>query len=266
MISHQPIGIFDSGVGGLSVWREIRTLLPQESTIYLADSANCPYGSRSHEEVIRLSEAATQFLLDQGAKMIVVACNTATAAAIKHLRSQFPVRFVGMEPALKPAANATQSGHIAVLATEGTLKGNHFNNTMKRYAAGLDVMLQIGHGLVELVEEDQLETVEAELLMQQYLNPMLHRQVDQIVLGCSHYPFLRPLIERLVPENVSVVDPAPAVALRVKSVLKEEKGQQPSADAPQHHFFSSGNGKVLKSLVHRITGEAPEVTCLNLFS
>lgn len=195
-----------------------------------------------------------------------MACNTATAAAIKHLRATFPVRFVGMEPAVKPAAQGTKSGHIAVLATEGTLKGNHLQTTMKHYAAGLDIMLQIGHGLVELVEEDLLDTQEAETLMRQYLHPMLKREVDQIVLGCSHYPFLRPLIERLVPSHVSVVDPAPAVARRVRSVLREEKLNQPQIAPPSHRFFSTADGSVLKRMVGRITGEIPEVTSLSSLS
>ncbi|MGD1847652.1 MAG: glutamate racemase [Salibacteraceae bacterium] len=258
----QPIGIFDSGVGGISVWREVRQLLPYENFLYFADSANCPYGNRSHEEVLKLSEAATRFLLHHGAKTIVVACNTATAAAVKHLRSQFSIRFIGMEPAVKIAAKNTQSRHIAVLATEGTLKGNHFQNTMKRYASDLDIMLQIGHGLVELVEEDRIETPEAKQLLRQYLDPMMHRKVDQIVLGCSHYPFLKPLIETLIPPHVSVIDPAPAVARRLRAVLKEEQLLNRQGDG-KTHYFSSGTGKVLQRMVAHITNTTPEVTLLD---
>ncbi len=235
-----PIGIFDSGLGGLSVWKEVAKQLPHESLLYYADSAHCPYGPRSADEIIELTSRITAYLLEQECKLIVVACNTATAAAIQHLRRQYPVPFVGMEPAVKPAALHTQSGHIGVLATAGTFKGRLYRETTQRYADGVTVHIQVGKGLVELVEQGKLYSDETRQLLHTYLDPMLEVGIDQLVLGCTHYPFLRPLIEEIVGVGVAVIDPAPAVAKQVQHILMESDMQADSTAVPRYRFATNG--------------------------
>jgi len=231
------IGVFDSGVGGLSVWLEIVRQLPGENTLYLADQAHVPYGSRSLTEVREFSEAITRFLLDQGARVIVVACNTASAAALHYLRRAFPrVPFVGMEPAVKPAVERTHSGVVAVLATEATFQGELFASLLDRYAGDTEVLTQVCPGLVDVVESGALETSEAEALLRTYLSPLIEARVDQVVLGCTHYPFLRPIIERIVGESVSVIDPAPAVARQTGRVLAG-KGDSACDRCQGRHLF-----------------------------
>lgn len=235
-----PIGIFDSGLGGLSVWKEVAKRLPQESLLYYADSAHCPYGPRSADEIIELTSRITEYLLEHECKLIVVACNTATAAAIQHLRTRYAVPFVGMEPAVKPAALQTQSGHIGVLATAGTFKGKLYLETTQRYADGVEVHIQIGKGLVELVEQGQLYSKETRQLLHTYLDPMLDAGIDQLVLGCTHYPFLRPLIEEIAGPGVQVIDPAPAVAKQVQRILMESDLQVETTVVPRYRFATNG--------------------------
>lgn len=252
-MSNRAIGIFDSGVGGLSVWKEIRKLLPNENLMYLADSKNCPYGSKPPHEIIELSVANTQFLIEKGCKMVVVACNTATASAIDYLRAHFEIPFVGMEPAIKPAALNTATGKIGVLATKGTFEGRLFKETSKKYTSGLDTFVQVGEGLVELVEENKIQTEEALQLVSEYVKPMIEANVDQIVLGCTHYPFLMPLLEKVVPPEVKIIDPAPAVAQRVKTILYEKNlNSEPKTGTSD--FFTSGNDSTLKTLLFQLTG------------
>lgn len=236
-----PIGIFDSGLGGLSVWKEVKKACPSESLVYYADSGNCPYGSRPPEEIIGLSAEITRFLLTQNCKLIVVACNTATAAAIGYLRANFEVPFVGIEPALKPAALLTKTGHIGVLATRGTFAGAHYQRTKEKFASGVGVHIQIGEGLVELVENNQTDTPEAEALVRKYLEPMLEAGVDQIVLGCTHYPFLLPVMEKVAGDRAHIINPAPAVARQVKKQLEQFGLAAPPDNHPQYSFFSSGD-------------------------
>ncbi len=243
-----PIGLFDSGVGGLSVWREVVRQLPYESTIYFADRANCPYGPRPAEEVKDLSATIVRFLLAKHCKLIVVACNTASAAALEWLRTEFAVPIVGIEPALKPAVEATRTGHVGVLATAGTIEGKPFNNTRHRYANGVQVHVQVGEGLVELVESGQLDTPETAALLRQYLAPMLTAQVDQIALGCTHYPFLRPLIDQIVGHQAVIIDPAPAVAHQVKRVLLAHGLAVNETNVPYHQFYTSGQPEQLQKL------------------
>jgi glutamate racemase len=216
------IGIFDSGVGGLSVWLELVHQLPHERTIYLADQAHVPYGSRSLSEVRAYSEAITRFLLAEGAKVIVIACNTASAAALHHLRRVFPaIPFVGMEPAVKPAAECTRTGVVGVMATSATFRGELFSSLLERYAGGVKVVTQICPGLVEAVERGALDSPETDYLLQQCLSPLLAAGIDQLVLGCTHYPFLRAAIQRIVGASVTVIDPAPAVARQTGRVLRD---------------------------------------------
>ncbi|MFQ5578838.1 MAG: glutamate racemase [Anaerolineae bacterium] len=249
MADNRPIGVFDSGVGGVTVWAQIAARLPAEATVYLADGAHCPYGPRPPAEVIALSTGITRFLLAQNCKMVVVACNTASAAALLSLRSRFAVPVVGMEPAVKPAALATQSGHIGILATHGTLNGSLFNNTSRAYAANVTIHAQTAHGLVELVESGKASGARAETLLRQYLEPMLAAGVDQLVLGCTHYPFLIPVIQTIVNGRAAIHNPAEAVARQVSRLLaRHALAAAPEAGA-EHHFFSTGNPRRLKRLL-----------------
>jgi glutamate racemase len=262
MSNPRPIGFFDSGLGGLSVWRAVVDRLPNEATVYFADSANCPYGSRPAEEVKTLSANIVRFLLQHHCKLIVVACNTASAAALEWLRAEFDVPLVGMEPAVKPAAERTQTGHVGVLATAGTLQGDLYQNTARHYANGVEVYVQIGEGLVELVEAGQFDTPATEALLRQYLEPMLATQVDQIALGCTHYPLLMPLIERIVNGRANVIDPAQAVARQVERVLNRHNlvtstGQ--SDEQVEHKFYTAGQVEPLQSLTAALSGQEVEV-------
>lgn len=215
--------MYDSGLGGLSVWRELHDKLPNESLTYLADGANCPYGGRPKEEIRRFADEAVGKLIADGAKMVVVACNTATAAAIDFLREKYSnTPIVGMEPAVKPAAMATRTGVVGVLATAGSLGGDLFHKTSARYADRARFIAAVGEGFVELVEESQEQTPEAEEAVRRVIEPLLAEGADQLVLGCTHYPFLREVIERVIGEReVAIIDPAPAVARRVGQLLDQ---------------------------------------------
>ncbi len=253
-----PIGIFDSGLGGLSVWREVTGLLPHESTIYFADSANCPYGGKTPEEITRLSARITGYLLSQGCKLIVVACNTATAAAIDYLRAHYDLPFVGMEPAVKPAALDTRSGHIGVLATAGTFRGSLYRETSRRYASEVKLHFRTGDGLVELVEAGELDSPHARALLHRYLDPMREAGIDQLVLGCTHYPFLRPLIEEIVGPGVRVIDPAPAVARQVQRRLEAGGLLAPAGAVSQYRFLSGGDIQLMQKMVQNLRGATGE--------
>ena len=214
------IGIFDSGSGGLSVYRELVKLLPQERFVYYSDNAHCPYGEKTALYIRRRARFITEFLLDKGADIIVVACNTATAAAIATLRAAYPdVPFVGMEPAVKPAALGTKTGVIGVLATAGTLKGSKYLNTRGLYEGDVRVVEHVGQGFVELVEKGILDGPQAEATVRASLQPLLDQGADIIVLGCTHYPFLLPVIQRIAGPGIQVIDPAPAVARQTLRLL-----------------------------------------------
>lgn len=236
LTSSKPIGLFDSGLGGLSIWKDIVTLLPGESTIYLADSQNAPYGERSPAEIVRLSVKNTELLLSLGAKIIVVACNTATTNAIAHLRKQYKVPFIGIEPATKPAAIATNTKKIGILATKGTLASELFLNTSATFRGDVEIIETIGTGLVQLIEGGNLE--DARPLLQKYLSPMLEKGVDNIVLGCTHYPFLTEIIREIVPTHVAIIDSGAAVARQTKNVL-EQHHLLGATEIPQHHFYTN---------------------------
>ncbi len=222
------IGIFDSGVGGLSVLKEIRKVLPEEKYIYFSDSVYCPYGEKTKDQIIDRAREITRFLLDAGADIITVACNTATAAAISVLREEFQVSFIGMEPAVKPAAMSTRTGVVGVLATAGTLKADKYINTRGRFSEGVKIVEHVGQGFVETVEKGITTGPEAEDIVRTSLKPLLDEGADRIVLGCTHYPFLMETIKKvsdeLYPErDVEIIDPAPAVARHLLEVM-EEKG------------------------------------------
>ncbi|MBO6632179.1 MAG: glutamate racemase, partial [Psychroserpens sp.] len=211
-MSTQPIGIFDSGIGGTSIFQEIHRLLPYENTLYLADSKNAPYGNKPKDAILQLSIKNTELLLEKGCKLIVVACNTATTNAIKYLRSHYDVPFIGIEPAIKPAALNTKTKVIGILATKGTLSSELFHNTSDLYANGIKVIEQIGEGIVPLVESGQVDSDEMKALLERYMQPMIEENIDYLVLGCTHYPYLIPSLTKILPKHVKIIDSGQAVA------------------------------------------------------
>lgn len=233
------IGVYDSGQGGKSVLKELVALMPQEDYIYYADTAHCPYGPRSPQYIIDRACAITDFLMDKGCEMIVVACNTATAAAISYLREHYPIPFIGMEPALKPAALSSKTGVVGVLATSGTFKGRLYLNTLARFSEEVKVIQRVGEGLVETVEAGILDGEQVEKLIHDCIDPMLAEGADHIVLGCTHYPFLQPVIERIAGPSVTVINPAPAVARQAKRVLEGIKKMEPSTRKGSIEYFNS---------------------------
>lgn len=251
MDNNSAIGIFDSGLGGLSVWREIRVLLPNENLVYLADSANCPYGPKTEAEIKERAFACADFLLAKGCKIIVVACNTATAAAIDGLRQKFNVPFVGMEPAVKPAALNSKTGHVGILATQGTFNGRLFKETSQKFASNVELHVQVGHGLVELVERGETNSEKATSLLQEYLVPMLEKNIDYLVLGCTHYPFLRETIEKITCGSVHLIDPAPAVARRLKEVFNQNSIGFSMDLNPELQFYTNGDKNLMYRFLHR---------------
>ena len=230
-------GVYDSGVGGLSVWRELVKLMPDEDYVYYSDAAHCPYGPKDPSYVIERACAVTDFLIEKGCSLVVVACNTATAAAISYLRSHYDIPFVGMEPAIKPAILRSRSGVVGVLATAGTFKGKLYLSTLARFSGEVKVIERVGEGLVETVEKGILDGPEVEALVHRCIDPMLEAGADHIVLGCTHYPFLQPVIERIAGEAVIVVNPAPAVARQAQRLLG--KKAEPSQRKGSTTFCSS---------------------------
>ncbi|MBT3873165.1 MAG: glutamate racemase [Flavobacteriaceae bacterium] len=218
-MNNNPIGLFDSGVGGTSIWKEIHHLLPNESTIYLADSINAPYGYKTVDEIISLSIKNTELLLKMGSKLIVVACNTATTNAIEILREKFNVPFIGIEPAIKPAALKSASKSIGILATKGTLNSILFSESLDEYKEHIKVTEIIGEGLVSLIEMGKIDDSEINILLNKYLQPMLKKDIDYLVLGCSHYPYLIPQLKKILPKQVKIIDSGIAVAKQTKNVL-----------------------------------------------
>lgn len=244
-----PIGIFDSGIGGLSVWREINALLPSESSIYLADSLNAPYGEKPKARIIDFSVKNTELLLDQGCKLIVVACNTATTNAISLLRECYTVPFIGIEPATKPAALSTKTKKIGILATKGTLASELFLQTSSRYRGEVDIFQTIGTGLVPIIESGDLEA--ALPLLESYLLPMVDAGVDNIVLGCTHYPFLTPIIRTIIPDTIAIVDSGEPVARQTQNVLTKN-GLLSQGKQPEHRFYTNADVRILRTFTERV--------------
>ncbi|WP_100610895.1 glutamate racemase [Confluentibacter lentus] len=248
-MSTQPIGIFDSGVGGTSIWKEIHRLLPNENTIYLADSANAPYGLKGKETIINLSIKNTEYLIDKGCKIIVVACNTATTNAIHVLRETYDISFIGIEPAIKPAALNTQTKAIGILATKGTLTSDLFHKTTNLFASNIKVIERIGEGIVELIESGQLDSEDMKVLLKIYLKPMIAANIDYLVLGCTHYPYLIPILVDLLPKHVKIIDSGEAVARQTKAILEKNNLLDIQTTHPINQFFTNGNPKVMQSLL-----------------
>lgn len=241
-MNNSPIGVFDSGLGGLTVWSELYRKLPRESLIYYGDGKHCPYGNKTQEEIIGYVDFAIVRLLEKGAKMIVVACNAATAMAIDHLRESYTVPFIGLEPAVKPAAMASNTRVIGILATAATLKGRQYRETANKYLPMVDIIAKVGQGLVELVEENREDTPEALELVASYVRPMIDNGADQIVLGCTHYPFLTGAIRKVIGEKrVALLNPAEAIERRVASLLKEHGLAAYPANIPQYEFCTSAD-------------------------
>lgn len=271
--SLQPIGIFDSGIGGLTVLRAIHQLMPDEPLLYVADQAHVPYGPRPLQEVRHFSEEITRYLLDQGSRLIVVACNTASAAALKYLRQVFPeTPFVGMEPAVKPAAEHTRSGVVGVLATPATFQGELYASVVERFGQGVKLLQHTCPGLVSQIENGALDSEETYRILEGALLPMLEQGIDTVVLGCTHYPFVIPFIQRIAGPGVRVIDPAPAVARQVQRLLVASSLLD--FEAPQGkdglkkplyllHFLTTGDPSRLERMLPSLLGASYPVEGLN---
>lgn len=256
MVKKKPIGVFDSGVGGISVAREIRRLLPAEDMLYFADSAYCPYGTKTPVQILTRSVSICRFLLQKGAKILVVACNTASIAGLDQLRQYFEVPIVGMEPAVKPATEATKNGIVGVLATGVTLTGDRFSSLLERFGNGAHVITQPCPGLVELVEEGKLEGPELDRLLDKYLTPLLQKGADTVVLGCTHYPFLRKAVQEKAGPGVRIIDTGEAVARQVQRVLSSSGLLNEACHRGEEAFFTSGNTKAVKEVISRLWNKA----------
>ena len=244
-----PIGIFDSGVGGTSIWKEVNALLPLENTIYLSDSKNAPYGDKNKQAIIDLSIKNTELLLSKNCKLIIVACNTATTNSIKILREKYNVPFIGIEPAIKPAAIQTKTNTIGVLATKGTLNSELFEKTSNTINQKIVRKEIIGKGLVELIESGKLHSKEMTELLSSYIIPLLKENVDCLVLGCTHYPYLIPQIKEIAGNKIKIIDSGEAVAKQTKAVLEKLKLIKTSTKNSSHHFYINKDKKVLEILI-----------------
>jgi len=254
-----PIGVFDSGVGGLSILRPLRAQLPAEPIVFFADQAHVPYGPRPLDEVRRFSVGITRFLIDQGAKLIVVACNTASAAALQHLRGVFlGMPFVGMEPAVKPAAEQTRTRRVGVLATPATFQGALFASVVERFAHGVRVIPQTLPGLVERIEAGDLDGPETRRIIETAVRPLVAQGVDTLVLACTHYPFVIPLIAAAAGPGVQVIDPSPAIARQAARLLADGGKLAPAGESGMTTLVTSGNPARLAAMALRLIGESGE--------
>ncbi len=251
-----PIGLFDSGVGGLSVLSAVREVLPKENLIYYADQRNCPYGPRPADEIRALSQRVVEFLLGQNAKAIVVACNTASAAALEYLRETYPdVPFIGMEPAVKPAALESRTGKIGVLATRGPFQGELFQRTRETYANGIEVLTVYPPDWVDRVERGDIDSTETEASVRQVLEPLLAAGVDELALGCTHYPFLMPAMRRIASDRVRLIDPSEAVARQTARVLQEQDLPNPQTGMAWNEFYTSGDARAFEVVLAKLLGD-----------
>jgi len=252
-MKNKPIGIFDSGIGGTSIWKEVIKLLPNENTIYLADSINAPYGEKSSEEIILLSIKNTEFLISKGCKLIIVACNTATTNAIDYLRKTYTIPFIGIEPAIKPAALLSKTGAIGILATKGTLTSKLFEKTAAEYSKNITTIEQDGEGLVPLIEAGKLNSIELNKLLSNYIKPMLNFNIDHLVLGCTHYPYLIPQIKEILGSTIHIIDSGEAVARQTKAILEKLNLISIATIQANHQLFTNNNKEVLEQLIKEVT-------------
>lgn len=258
-MKNNPIGVFDSGVGGTSIWKEIILRLPNEDTIYLADSKNAPYGNKPKQEIIDICIKNTEILISKGAKIIVVACNTATTNAIDILRNKFNLPFIGIEPAIKPAALASLTKAVGILATKGTLSSQLFHKTSKAFAKDIIIVEQEGTGLVPLIENNQIDSEEMNILLKKYLSPMIHKNIDYLVLGCSHYPYLIPKIKGIIGNNITIIDSGFAVAKQTEKILSEQNLLNNQQKLGTHYLMSNSNPQTLSNLVLEIKNKKIEL-------
>ena len=249
MIQNNAIGLFDSGIGGTSIWKEVHSLLPNENTIYLADSINAPYGLKTKEEIIALSCKNTELLLELNCKIIIVACNTATTNAIQELRAKYKVPFIGIEPAIKPAALQSKTQTIGILATKGTLNSELFHKSVANHP-DVKIIEQIGHGLVQLIENGDINSPEMEELLKSYLTPMIEKNIDFLVLGCSHYPYLIPQIKKIIPEHVQIIDSGEAVAKQTLNILRQNNLLNNANEKSSQIFYTNSEPEVLESILN----------------
>ena len=257
-MSELPIGIFDSGVGGLTVWKAIRELLPKENLIYLADQKNCPYGIKPESEILFHTENAVKYLVDQSCKLIVIACNTATAVAIDFLRDNYNCIFVGLEPAVKPAALSTKTGAIGVLATANTLKGNHYLRTVYKYGKDITVNAVAGNGLVELIESGQFDSTEMKELLMRYLEVLDFNKIDRLVLGCTHYPFIKNNLQELCGDKIEILESSDAVAKQCENLLAKKNLLKIDSSKASNYFYST-------SVIDKLGEFIPKVTFIEDF-
>ncbi len=249
-MNNSPIGIFDSGIGGLSILKEINRVLPNENTIYLADNKNCPYGNKNISEIIKLSLKNASVLIEMNCKIIVIACNTATTNAIKEIRNSFSVPVIGIEPAIKPAILNTKTNKIGVLATEMTLTSNLFNQTSSKFSDNIEIIEQIGFGLVNLIEKGNINKENTKQLLKSYIDPMLDSNIDQLVLGCTHYHFLIPIIRQIIPEKITIQDPNKAIAKQIKKILKSENLENSLKSNYKNKVYANGNTEIINTIIN----------------
>ena len=249
MNNKAPIGIFDSGVGGTSIWKEIHKQLPHEATVYLADSANAPYGNKTKEEIISLCIKNTEHLISLGCKIIIIACNTATTNAITYLRNHYQIPFIGIEPAIKPAALMSKTNSIGILATKGTLSSKLFHETSKALALDINITEVVGEGLVPLIENGDMSMAQTTNLLKKYVEPMLAANIDCLVLGCSHYPYLIEQLKKLLPSNIQIIDSGQAVAKQTQLVLGSKNLLSEARIKPKLEFYTNSKATTLKLLL-----------------
>ncbi len=249
-MKNNSIGFFDSGIGGITIWESVNRLLPNENTIYLADSKNSPYGKKPNDELINISKENVEFLINKKCKLIVVACNTATTNSINFLRKSYNLPFIGIEPAIKPAALNTKTGKIGVLATKGTLGSSLFEKTSNIHGQNVEIIEQRGLGLVELIEKGIYSGSKIDSLLKEYLNPMLENNIDKLVLGCTHYPLIKESIKKIINESINIIECSEAVALQTERVLIKSNLINSGTEKSKKLFYTNGDKNVLNSLLN----------------
>ncbi len=252
---NHPIGVFDSGIGGTSILREIVKLLPKEDIVYLADSKNAPYGERSKEAILALCKKNVDWLLAAECKLIVVACNTATTNAIESLRKDYNIPFIGIEPAIKPAALKSQTHIIGVLATKGTLSSQLFHKTAELYSKNTTIIEVVGKGLVEYIESGDFDSINLRHLLKSFLDPLIEANIDYLVLGCSHYPYLIPLLKKIVPKRIQIIDSGAAVAIQTKQVLADKNLLNTVNMNVKVQFYTNFNKKTIEFISKKYFGD-----------
>jgi len=249
-MKNNSIGFFDSGIGGITIWESVNRLLPNENTIYLADSKNSPYGKKPNDELINISKENVEFLINKKCKLIVVACNTATTNSINFLRKSYNLPFIGIEPAIKPAALNTKTGKIGVLATKGTLGSSLFEKTSNIHGQNVEIIEQRGLGLVELIEKGIYSGSKIDSLLKEYLNPMLENNIDKLVLGCTHYPLIKESIKKIINESINIIECSEAVALQTERVLIKSNLINSGTEKSKKLFYTNGDKNILNSLLN----------------